>query len=720
MELETLVAKIERYVFHNKDNSYSIVRVLSKEDINYTIVGYLPILSEDVYYEFYGNWITHDRYGQQFQITSYKKSEAQSEEGLISYLSSSLFTGIGPVTAKKIVEELGPNAIKIILEDKNVLRKFGLNNLRTERFYQQLIDNQTNESILIDLYSFNISGKTAMKILNAYGVLTIEKLKENPYRLINEIDGIGFIKADEIAHKLGIEDDDPRRIKASIIHAISSYTNSNGDVYLNKEQLFREVNSLLNFEFDLSSYLYDLISEGAIILEDDRYYLFNNYQTEINLANQIKRINKTFDKEIDLTFINTLIETVQIQKNIEYTEKQKEAILQSISNKLSIITGGPGTGKTTIIDGIIEVYAIYHNLKLNALDIDEKIALMAPTGRAAKRMEQVLDLPAKTIHRHLGYGFDGIFKYNAKNQMPYDLIIIDESSMIDLYLADRLFSAIKTEAQVIIVGDVDQLPSVGPGQILKDLIDSKVIKTAYLNEIHRQAKNSNIIKLAYAVNNQIVEDSDLNSGNDLYLRKAYQNQIANIILNQVQGAINQGFNIIDDIQVLIPTYKGEIGIDNINAILQENFSQTKDKSITYGNKVYYENDKVIQLVNNPENFVMNGDIGYIKTIGKTKDGRDFLVIDFDGNEVAYEKGDLDNINLAYAMSIHKSQGSEYKIVILPLVKNYIHMLKKELLYTAITRAKDFLIILGDMQLLIYAANHLADQRQTTLKHRLEK
>lgn len=719
MELETLFAKIDRYVYHNNENSYSIVRVLSEDDITHTIVGYLPLLSEDVFYEFLGKWISHDKYGKQFQITSYRKSESQSEEGLISYLSSSLFTGIGPVTAKKIVENLGSTAIKQILDNKNILSEFGFNETRTEKLYEQLLENQTNESILIDLYSFNIAGKTAMKILNKYGILTLDKLNDNPYQLINDIEGVGFIKADEIAKKVGLEENDPRRVKAAIVHSVYQYTYQNGNTYLTEEQLVNQVRNLLKFDFDLTIYLEELINLGEIILEENRYYLFSNYQSEINVSNQIKRLNKPFYEEMDRNYLESLMESIQIQKNIEYTEKQKEAILNSLTNKVTIITGGPGTGKTTIIDGILSVYAIYNNINLIKIDIEEVIGLMAPTGRAAKRMQQVLDLPAKTIHRHLGYGYDGLFKYDHKNPMPQKLIIIDESSMIDIFLAEKLFSAIDSNAQIIIVGDVDQLPSVGPGQVLKDLIDSNVIKTSYLNEIHRQAKDSNIIKLANAVNRQDLDNNDLISGNDLYLRNSFNNEITNIIINQVQGAINQGFDIIDDIQVLIPIYKGEIGIDNINNILQENFNPTKNNQISYGTKIFYENDKVIQLVNDPENQVMNGDIGYIKTIGKTKDDKDYLIVNYDGNEVLYDKAGLENLSLAYAMSIHKSQGSEYKIVILPMVRQFMHMLKKELLYTAITRAKDFLIVLGDMKLLIYAANNLAEKRQTTLKIRLQ-
>ena len=290
--------------------------------------------------------------------------------------------------------------------------------------------------------------------------------------------------------------------------------------------------------------------------------------------------------------------------------------------------------------------------------------------------------------------------------------------MIDIFLAEKLFKSIKSTAKVIIVGDIDQLPSVSPGQVLKDLIESNICHVSYLNEIHRQAKDSNIIELAVKVNKQELNEEALNSGNDLFLKQGSSKEVIDNIINQVQGALNEGYSLIDDIQVLIPTYKGLVGIDSINSLMQEKFNLTKDYSITYGDKIFYVNDKVINLVNDPKNFIMNGDIGYITTISKNSNNEDFVIINFDGQEVNYSKADLENISLAYAMSVHKSQGSEYKIVILPLVRTYMHMLKKELLYTAITRAKNYLIILGDLNLLVYAANHLSEKRQTTLKLRL--
>ncbi|MCR1808899.1 SF1B family DNA helicase RecD2 [Haploplasma modicum] len=718
MDTLRIVAQITKYLYHNKENSYSIIKVNTEDDDNVTITGYIPYLSSDVYYEFIGKWVNHEKFGRQFNVVSYTQSETQSIDGLINYLSSSIFKGIGPVTARRIVDKLGNKAIKLILEDKSILKQFGFSDEKIEDLYETILDNQINEHILVELYGYNIIGKTAMKIINHYGILTIDKITANPYVLINDIEGIGFIKADEIAKKLKIEENDPRRIKAAIIYAMQTYSYSRGDIYMTYAELNKYTENILGFKYQIDKILEELIIFEQIIKEEDRYYLYNSYLSENNTALEIKRLINSEFETYDVNYLESLVKITETNKNFTYTEKQKNAIISSLVNNFSVITGGPGTGKTTIVDGILEVYSIYNNIKLYDLKTKDKIALMAPTGRAAKRMEEVLDFEAKTIHRHLGYGYDGMYGYDEVNQMPFDLIIIDESSMIDIFLAEKLFKSIKSTAKVIIVGDIDQLPSVSPGQVLKDLIESKICHVSYLNEIHRQVKDSNIIELAVKVNKQELNEEALNSGNDLFLKQGSSKEVIDNIINQVQGALNEGYSLIDDIQVLIPTYKGLVGIDSINSLMQEKFNLTKDYSITYGDKIFYVNDKVINLVNDPKNFIMNGDIGYITTISKNSNNEDFVIINFDGQEVNYSKADLENISLAYAMSVHKSQGSEYKIVILPLVRTYMHMLKKELLYTAITRAKNYLIILGDLNLLVYAANHLSEKRQTTLKLRL--
>lgn len=718
--METIKGKIKNYVFHNDENSYSIARIITETDEIVTIVGYFPIISEDIDYEFSGTWVKHQNYGDQLKVESFHKCEQQSASGLISYLSSSFFHGIGEKTAQKIVDMLGPDAIQKIQKDKSILKQVGLSPVRIEKFYQQLIENQTNEHILVALYGYNLSGKLAMKLLSKYQMLTLEKLEENPYRLIDDIEGIGFIKADEIAAKLGIEKDDYRRIKAAIIYAMQNIAYQNGDLYLTETQLKEYATQVLGTDTDLDLGITELMDESRLILENDRYYLSLSYYTEIGLAAKLIELSEAESKTYDLDYLETLVDAVEIQRGMQYTLVQKKAIIVALSNQVSIITGGPGTGKTTIIDGLLEVYRIYHNLNYKHPAIYDRIALMAPTGRAAKRMKDLLDMDAKTIHRHLGYNYDGLFSYDEDHQLPNELIIVDEASMIDIFLAKKLFSAIKTGAQVVIVGDVDQLPSVGPGQVLSDLISSDILPVIRLNEIHRQAKDSKIISLARSVNEQNLTAEDLVSGQDVYLYRAHAERIKSVIVKQIEGALKEGYNMIDDIQVLAPMYKGELGIDSFNQLLQDTFNSNRENGMTYGDKTYFVGDKVIQLVNDPERLIMNGDIGVVKEIKVNTKNDQYMVVTFDDNDVMYEKADLDELNLAYAISIHKSQGSEYKIVMIPMVRNYMHMLKKELIYTAITRAKSYLILLGDMNLLIYAANHLSEKRQTTLAQRLNK
>lgn len=717
--MDVLRGRIISYVFRNNDNGYVIARIEDESQEKQTIVGYLPTLNTSVFYDFFGEWIEHQKFGRQFKVESFKSIDIEDREGLITYLSSEFFTGVGPKTAEKIVDTLGMDAIEKIKKDKNILKEIGFNALKIERFYYELLANEKSETILVALYGYGIIGKTAMKILNKYSLRTLEQLEKDPYQLIQDIEGIGFLRADEIARKIGIDKHDIRRIKAAILYAMYNLAFQNGHLYLTKDQLVKYTFQVLEDEFDIDDAMNTLILEKRIIVEEERLYLPLAYDSEVEVAVNINRIRDTKRKLVDKDQVETLIFMIELQKNMTYTDMQKQAIIESLSNKFSIITGGPGTGKTTIIDGILDIYKNIYNLNKSDANIYEKIALMAPTGRAAKRMKELLDMEAQTIHRHLGYGYDGVFAYDQYHQLPHDLIIIDEASMIDIFLARRLFEAIKSDAQVIIVGDVDQLPSVGPGQVLSDLIQSNTIHTTRLNEIHRQAKDSQIVSLAASVNQQDVQHYDLRSENDVYMYRAEADEISNIIIRQIEGALKEGYDLIEDIQVLIPQYKGTVGIDNMNTILQDKFNQNKMKQMTYGSKVFYEGDKVIQLQNDPLRMIMNGDIGYISRIGIDQNGKEFMVVTFDDNEVLFEKSDLENLSLAYAMSVHKSQGSEYKIVILPLVRAYMHMLKKELLYTAITRAKKYLIILGDIKLLSYAANHLSDLRQTTLRLRLQ-
>ncbi|MCF7932958.1 MAG: ATP-dependent RecD-like DNA helicase [Acholeplasmataceae bacterium] len=714
--MDTLTGRFKNTVYRNPDNGYQIARIITETGDTETIVGYFPLFAEDSDYEFVGNWTTHPTYGSQFKVETFKKMKTQSEHGLVSYLSSSFFTGIGPKTAQKIVDGLGLDAIDQILEDMSVLKKVGFSPVKIKRFHQELLDHQANEHILVSLYGYDISGKLAMKLIERYGMSTLETIEENPYRLIEDIEGIGFLKADQIALKLGFSETDPRRIKAAILFVVEGMVYQNGDTSFSREGIITSVQDQTRISEDVEPMIDVLVEEGKLIVEGDLYTLFISHQAETMLSKSIQRISGKDIDPVDDEYVKTLIDAVEIQRNINYTTIQKEAIITVMRHPLTVITGGPGTGKTTIIEGLIDVYRMVN--KLSARQIKETVGLMAPTGRAAKRMKELLGMEAKTIHRHLGFTFEGHFAFDASNPLPYQLIVIDEASMIDLFLARRLFDAILTETKVVIVGDVDQLPSVGPGMVLADLIDSNILPVVRLSEIHRQAQNSHIVRLARAVNQQMVTDDNLQTSNDVYLYRCSPERLKHVLASQIKGAMNLGHQIIEDIQVLAPMYKGDLGIDALNAFLKETFNPGSGREMRYGDRVYHVGDKVIQLANDLERNIMNGDIGVIKTIGEDGEGTAYMTVDYDDNSVLYRKVDLENISLAYCVSIHKAQGSEYKIVMMPMVRAYAHMLRKELIYTAITRAKEMLIVFGDIGLLSFAANRLMDQRMTTLDKRL--
>jgi exodeoxyribonuclease V alpha subunit len=717
--MRTLIGNVTHYLFRNQDNGYSIAKVILEDESEVIMTGYFPELSKEVTYSFTCEETTHPKYGIQYKVIQFDKADVQNKEGLIAYLSSDLFTGIGPVKARKMVELFGDQTIKKILDDKLILMQVGLNRLQIERFYQQLYDNQVIESTLVKLYGYGLSSKMAMKLFNKYKDETLSILQKNPYKLIEDIDGIGFQKADAIAALFSIQKDDPRRIEAAILYGIKTFSFSKGDTFLYDTQLdYIYQNFLADIDDKkIQTGLLQLIRNNQLLHIDNKYFLKQIYDTELSVSNHIKRLMITIEDRTNE--ILNLIERAQFDLGIEYTEKQKDAILSALNSSISVITGGPGTGKTTVISGILYVYSRLHQIDLNLESASEDILLVAPTGRASRRMQAVMNVKAMTIHRALGYNYDGIFYYNDNIQLPQDLIVIDEASMIDIFLAENLFKSIPAHTQVIIVGDEDQLPSVGPGYVLGDIIASNQVPVIRLKEIHRQAKNSNIISLAQVVNEQRVEDTDFDSQEDIKFMNLEPSKIIDAIRYTVKAALDLGYDLYEDIQVLIPMYKGPLGIDAVNKVLQESLMDF-GKTITYGEKIFTIGDKVIQLSNSPEKGIMNGDIGIIKDISKSKDNEDIIYISFDDHVIPFQKGDLEDLNHAYAISIHKSQGSEYKVVIMPLVRAYMRLLRKELLYTGITRTKTHLSLLGDLNLIEQASKVLNEKRQTRLAHYLNE
>lgn len=729
-------------IFHNPDSLFTIVKLKVREtNCGYTekeiiVKGNLPQLNTDEDYKFTGRLVNHPTYGAQFDAQTFAKEMPATETGLIHYLSGDLFPGIGMKTAQTIVKQLGQDAIKKILDDASVLDTIPrLTDDKKETIVSVLQQNMGLERTIIQLNEWGFGPQIAMRIYQTYREEAITILTENPYRLIEEIEGVGFQRADELGKNLGITGNHPDRIKAAILHSINQAVQSAGHVYLEAEAILPEVKRLLEMSqpieipFDaISQAIIELVEEGKVAAEERRLYIPSLYFSEIGIASKIEKLlqNDTAD-QFPVSEIRKAVGEVEERLGVNYAETQVSAIETALHSSVMILTGGPGTGKTTVIRGLVEVYAELHGLSLDPQEYAKKketfpIVLAAPTGRAAKRMSESTGLPAMTIHRLLG--FNGLEKEEeTEREVEGKLIIIDEMSMVDTWLAHQLLKALADDAQLLFVGDQDQLPPVGPGQVLRDMLDSGKVPVVELTEIYRQSAGSTIIEMAHMIKRSEWTTDMTQKTSDRSFIKASGERILEVVEQVVKNAITKGHHI-KDIQVLAPMYRGPAGIDGLNKMIQEmvNPPDPKRKEVVFGEAIYRIGDKVLQLVNQPESNVFNGDMGEVIAIIKAKetiDKKELLVVSYDGIEVTYERSDLNQITLAYCCSIHKSQGSEFPIVIMPVVRSHRKMLRRNLLYTGITRAKNFLILCGEpdeFKAGIERTDELA--RQTTLKERL--
>jgi len=686
-----------------------------------TFTGYFAELNEKDTYILYGELVDHPKYGIQYVVNEYEKVLPNDKDGIIEFLSSDLFKGIGVKLAEKIVKTLGDDTLNLILEDKDNLKKVPkINSKKIDIIYNTLVKYEESHETIVYLTELGFNMRDSLAIYNRYKGDTILTLENNIYVLIDDILEINFLKVDEISKKLNYDLLDSRRIKACIIYIFKSLTFKNGDTYLYLDELKKEVikyikKDIENFEFLLD----ELRFENKIILEDDKYYLKETYYDEKVIVNKIKSLlNKEKDEYKKL---DKIIKEIEKINEIKYDDKQYEAIKKSLENNILIITGGPGTGKTTIIKTIVDTF-----IELNKYSGEESlknIALLAPTGRASKRMSESCIFPATTIHRYLKWNKENnSFGVDETNPNKEKLIIIDEVSMIDTNLLASLFRGITNNVKLVLVGDYNQLPSVGPGQILKDLIDSNVIDVVELELLYRQNEKSYISKLAYDIKNNDLTNEFLEEKSDFKFLEC--NNIVNNIKNLTSQILDKGYDY-KNFQILVPMYAGINGIDNLNKELQNIFNP-KDESkieIKSGSTIFRENDKILQLVNMADCNVFNGDIGVIKKIipaTESDSKKNELYIDYDGNEVKYLPKDFDNIKHGYAISIHKSQGSEFDFVLMPMCNDYYRMLYKKLIYTGITRAKNKLIILGDINSFIKGINNNTEiLRKTNLKEKLE-
>jgi exodeoxyribonuclease V alpha subunit len=732
-------------IFHNETNLYTVLRIRVEEtnenyeDKEAVITGYFPKIHEHENYIFYGELKDHPKFGLQFHATHFRKDIPQTKQGVVSYLSSELFKGIGKKTAEKIVDTLGENAISKILNQPSLLDSVPkLPPEKAKDLYDTLMEHQGLEQAMIALNQYGFGPQLSMKIYQVYKEMTIDVMQSNPYKLVEAVEGIGFARADELGHQLGITGNHPDRIKAGCLYILETECMQAGHVFVHAEFLLLQVQKLLEekkrepIEFaDITKELLKLEEEKKIIVEEKRFYLPALYYSEKGLVTSIQKLleqteyAEQFPESEFLLALGSLEERIGVQ----YAPTQKEGIQIALMSPLLILTGGPGTGKTTVIKGIVELYAELHGCSLDPKDYKKEepfpFLLTAPTGRAAKRMMESTGLPAVTIHRLLGWNGSEGFDHDEENPLEGKILIVDETSMVDIRLANRLFKALPEHIQVILVGDEDQLPSVGPGQVLKDLLQSNAIPTVRLTDIYRQAEGSSIIELAHEIKKGKIPSTISVQQKDRSFIKCNTGQMAEVIEKIVLNAKKKGYSPYD-IQVLAPMYKGPAGIDRLNEMLQEILNGNPDgsrKELIFGDKKYRVGDKVLQLVNQPENHVYNGDMGEIVAVFYAKENtekQDMVVVSFDGIEVTYTRQDLNQITLAYCCSIHKSQGSEFPIVIFPIVKSYYRMLRRNLIYTAITRSKQFLILCGEEEALRIGVERADEQtRQTSLCEKLK-
>lgn len=731
-------------IFHNPSNMYSIVRVQIQEtNIEYKekeiiVVGYLPPLTEDEIYRFTGIMKSHPKYGLQFQVETFQKEVPATETGIIHYLSSDLFPGIGRKTAEVVVEKLGIHALQKILEDPEALDAVPrLSSDKKSQIRAAVEQNLGLQRVMIQLNDWGFGPQLGMKIYQVYREETIPMLTENPYRLIEDVEGVGFGRADELGSKLGITGNHPDRIKAAVLHVLTHAALSEGHVYLDAEQVLPHVKDMLE-QSQRVEIPYEAISKACIEMreeskicgEETRLYLPSLYFSEVGIASKILELIKENKKQTHFSKdeIRKAIGEVEERYDVTYAPTQAQAIETALNSAVMILTGGPGTGKTTVIKGLVEVYAELHGLSLDPKYYAQKeepfpIVLAAPTGRAAKRLAESTELPAMTIHRLLGFTGQEDKDEETSREITGRLVIIDEMSMVDTWLAHQLMKSLPEDVQVVFVGDQDQLPPVGPGQVLKDLLASKQLPTVELTDVYRQAEGSTIIEIAHQIKKGIVPDTLTAKTSDRSFIKAGSDQVANVITQIVKSAVSKG-QTIRDVQVLAPMYKGPAGIDALNKQIQElvNPNDGTRKELVFGDTIFRIGDKVLQLVNQPESNVFNGDMGEVIAIIKAKETiekQDLLVVNFEGIEVTYQRADLNQITLAYCCSIHKSQGSEFQTVIMPVVRGYAKMLRRNLLYTGITRAKNFLILCGEPDVLAQGLSKTDDlARLTSLRARL--
>ncbi|HVP76849.1 MAG TPA: ATP-dependent RecD-like DNA helicase [Thermodesulfobacteriota bacterium] len=711
---------LERITYHNEENDFVVAKLREKDRKELTtIVGNLSGINPGESLKLTGQWVRNKKFGEQFQVETFEVTIPATLVGIQKYLASGLIRGIGPIMSERIVQKFGLDTLEVIEKKPERLSEVeGIGSKRVSMIKEAWVAQREIKEIMIFLQGHGVSASYSAKIYKQYGNQSMEIVRENPYRLARDLYGTGFITADKIAQHLGIDRNSLVRAKAGLIYVLNQLTEE-GHVYYPENQLIHKAREILHVDEEIiSQAVRELSKEKEVFLENldpegnlKAAYPAPLYTAEMGVAQRLMNLKES-PSNIRPIHPEKAIEWVQQKLNIELAQGQEKAVLQAAASKVLIITGGPGTGKTTIITAVLR---IFQQLRL-------RILLAAPTGRAAKRMNEATGWEAKTIHRLLEYSpHKGGFKKDQDNPLDADVVIIDEASMIDTLLMHHLLKAIPPHAHLILVGDVDQLPSVGPGNVLKDIIKSGRFTVVMLSEIFRQAQESMIVVNAHKINEgqlPILREIDKGQEADFqFIQEENPEKILEMILDLCSERIPAefGYPPLREIQVLTPMHKGTIGVTNLNIELQKRLNPGMS-GISRGTWNFRLGDKVMQIVNNYDKDVFNGDIGWISKIDAEE--RE-IIIDFDGRAVPYDYSDLDEIVLAYAVSVHKSQGSEYPVVILPVVTQHYLLLQRNLIYTGITRAKKRVVLIGTKKALAMAIrNNKPQRRYTFLSERL--
>jgi len=708
---------VERVAFHNPDSTYTVAKVTTKEG-EVTVVGRLMGIDEGMPLRLTGKWEVDKKYGRQFKVAEYELLTPKTKAGIEKFLGSKAFSGIGPSLAKRIVEKFGTDTLEVIEKTPNRLTEvIGIGGARAKTIAKVFADQRDVQEVMVFLYGVGVSGAFAARIVKRYGKDAVRVVKQNPYRLAHEVWGIGFRTADSIAEKLGIARDAPERLEAGLLHALETSV-EDGNVHFPDEELIARAAELLGIAADqLPPRLAGLEASGLIVREvlGDRgacSALPDYHDAEVACADKLAQIIESHARPLALD-IMAAVHAFEALTVIELADQQRKAVEAALRDSCTVITGGPGVGKTTIVKAIVHI----------ARAGNRKVSLAAPTGRAAKRLGEATGVEAMTIHRLLEYQpHEGGFQKNAEDPLDADLLVIDEASMVDIMLLRALTAALRVGAQLVLVGDVDQLPSVGAGAVLHDVIHSDAATVIRLTEIFRQAARSKIVVSAHKINHgEMPELAPPGEGtSDFYFinrddPEAARNTIVELVAERIPARF--GLDAITQIQVLTPMHRGELGTHVVNRALQERLNPPNgEQELVRGDRSFRRNDKVMQLKNDYDRNVFNGDIGVIDAVDPQGN---VIRVDFDGKIVTYERSELDQLIHAYAVSVHKSQGSEYPAVVIPIVTQHFMMLQRSLLYTAVTRGKKLVVLVGTRRAVELAVTNAdARTRYTWLAERI--